>query len=128
MVFSFELIERYRGREASVEEVGHAGVFKNGRQFAAYLGLGPRQYSSGDKQRLGRISKRGDTYLRTLLIHGARTTMRWAQHKDMFRARWVRALVQRRGVQKAVVALANKNARVLLVLMARGEPYRPEVA
>ena len=108
--------------------VGDAGVFKNGRQFAAYLGLVPRQHSSGGKQRLGRISKRGDTYVRTLLIHGARTTVRWARHKNTPRARWLMALVQRCGVQKAVVALANKNARVLWALMTRGEIYRSAVA
>ena len=108
--------------------VGDAGVFKNGRQFASYIGLVPRQHSSGGKQRLGRISKRGDTYVRTLLIHGAHTTVRWARHKNTPRARWLMALVQRCGVQKAVVALANKNARVLWALMTRGEIYRSAVA
>lgn len=108
--------------------IGDAGVFKNGRQFAAYLGLVPRQHSSGDKQRLGRISKRGDTYLRTLLIHGARTTVHWARHKNTPRARRIMALVQRCGVQKAAVTLANKNARVVWALMARGDTYRPAVA
>ena len=108
--------------------VGNAGVFKNVRQFAAYLGLVPRPHSSGGKQRLGRISKRGDTYVRTLLIHGARTTVRWSRHKNTPRARWLMALVQRCGVQKAVVALANKNARVLWALMTRGEIYRSAVA
>lgn len=104
--------------------IGDAKAFKNGRQFAAYLGLVPRQNSSGGKPRLGGISKRGDTYLRTLLIHGARTTIRWAQGKQTPRARWIMALVQRRGIQKAAVALANKNARVVWALMARGESYR----
>ncbi|MEJ2753981.1 MAG: IS110 family transposase, partial [Chloroflexota bacterium] len=103
--------------------VGDARAFKNGRQFAAYLGLVPRQYSSGDKLRLGSISKRGDTYLRTLLIHGARNVVRWAAHRDTPRASWIRSLVQRCGAQKAAVAVANKNARVLWVLMARGECY-----
>lgn len=107
--------------------IGDAKVFKNGRQFAAYLGLVPRQHSSGGKPRLGGISKRGDTYLRTLLIHGARTTLRWARQKDTPRARWVMALVQRRGMQKAAVALANKNARAVWAVLARGEPYRQPV-
>jgi len=94
--------------------VGHQG----------FLGLVPPQHSSGGKPRLSGISKRGDTYLRTLLIHGARTTIRWAQGKQISRARWIMALVQRRGIQKAAVALANKNVREVWALVARGESYR----
>ena len=104
--------------------VGDARVFENGRQFAAFLGLVPRQYSSGGKERLGGISKRGDTYLRTLLIHGARAAVRSARKKDTARANWIRRLEQRCGLQKTIVAVANKNARVLWALMARGEVYK----
>lgn len=104
--------------------IGDARVFKNGRQFAAFLGLVPRQFSSGGKQRLGGISKRGDTYLRTLLIHGARAAVRSARKKETAKANWIRRLEQRCGLQKTIVAVANKNARVLWALMARGELYR----
>lgn len=88
-------------------------VFKNGRQFAASVGLVPRQYSSGNKQTLGKISKRGDKYLRQLLIHGARAVV-WAIQKtkqDTKFSRWVNDLLERRGFNVTVVAIANKNAR-----------------
>jgi transposase len=103
---------------------GDAKVFRNGRQMAAWLGLVPRQYSSGGKQTLLGISKRGDTYLRTLLIHGARAAVAAARRKQDVRSRWITALAERRGANIAAVALANKNARVLWALMARGEEYR----
>lgn len=86
-------------------------VYKNGRQFSASVGLVPRQFSSGNKQILGKISKRGDRYLRQLLIHGARTVVWQAQKKDTPFHQWVNQLVQRRGFNVAVVAIANKNAR-----------------
>jgi transposase len=110
---------------AVVGAVGDPLAFKNGRQFAAWLGLVPRQYSSGGKERLLGISKRGDVHLRTLLIHGARTVIR---HRDENaqdkRGKWLNSLIERRGVNRATVALANKNARSMWVLMARGEDYR----
>lgn len=105
--------------------VGDANVFKNGRQFAAYLGLVPKQHSSGGKIRLGCISKRGDTYLRTLLVQGAQSAVRWSKNRDTPKARWIKTLIQRRGRQRAVVAIANKNARILWALMARGGTYHP---
>lgn len=108
--------------------VGDARVFKNGRQFAASLGLVPRQHSTGGKPRLGRISKRGDPYLRKLLVQGALITVHWSRGKNTPKARWVQALVRRCGKQKAAVALANKNARVIWALMARGDTYRPQPA
>ena len=105
---------------------GAASVFKNGRQMAAWLGLVPRQYSSGGKQTLLGISrsKRGDTSLRTLLIHGARAAVAAAKRKQDARSRWITALAARRGANIAAVALANKNARILWALMAHGEEYR----
>ena len=110
---------------ALVASVGDARMFKNGRQFAAWLGLVPRQFSSGGKSRHGRITKRGDVYLRTLLIHGARAVMRFMARRDDARSRWVLSLKERRGFNKAAVALAAKNARVLWALMANGGEYRP---
>ena len=107
---------------ALVATVGTARAFKNGRPLAAWLGLGPRQHSSGGTQRLGRITKRGEVYLRTLLIHGARTGMRQLARRTDATSRWVLALTARRGCNKAVVALAAKQARVLWALLATGRP------
>lgn len=98
--------------------------FRNGRQFAASIGLVPRQQTTGDKPVLLGISKRGDKYLRTLLIHGARSVIRRIEGKDDRRSRWLQALVARRGKNKAAVALANKNARIIWALLRRGESYR----
>lgn len=110
---------------AVVAAVGDAKQFKNGRHLAAWLGLVPRQYSSGGKSRLQRISKRGDTYLRTLLIHGARAVLRYVANKTDPRSRWLRELVARRGYNRAAVALANKNARIIQVLLSSESTYRP---
>ncbi len=98
-------------------------AFKNGRQFAAWLGLVPRQHSTGGKARLLGISKRGDVYLRTLLVHGARATLRWARLKTDRRSKWSRALMERRGKNKTAVALANKNARIAWVLLNSDQIY-----
>lgn len=103
---------------------GDANVFKNGRQMSAWIGLVPRQHSSGGKQTLLGISKRGDTYLRTLLIHGARAAVATAKRKQDARSRWITALAERRGANIAAVALANKNMRILWALMVRGDKYR----
>lgn len=109
---------------AMVAAVGDPTAFQNGRQLAAWLGLVPRQQSSGGKHRLLGISKRGDRYLRTLLIHGARAVVARAPAKTDARSRWIAATQRRRGTNRACVALANKNARILWVLMAKGEDYR----
>ncbi len=109
---------------AVVATVGDASVFKNGRQMAAWLGLVPRQHSSGGKERLGRISKRGDQYVRGLLIHGARSALCHLGEKQHWRAKWLRDKYERRGFNKACVALANKNARVLWALMRYQKPYQ----
>lgn len=113
---------------ALVATVGNAHAFKNGRQFAAWLGLVPRQHSSGGTRRLGRITKRGDVYLRTLLIHGARAVMRQLARRTDATSRWVTALQARRGFNKAVVALAAKHARIVWALLATGQTYQPAVA
>jgi len=111
---------------ALVAAVSDATHFKNGRQFAAWLGLVPRQHSTGGKPRLLGISKRGDIYLRKLFVHGARATIRWVGLKNDRRSQWLRALMQRRGTNRAVVALANKNARIAWVLLATDQVYTPE--
>lgn len=104
--------------------VGSAHHFKNGRQFSAYLGLVPKQHSSGGKQRLLGITKRGDGYIRRLLIHGARSVVRFSDKKTDARSLWIARLDRDRGRNKACVALANKNARVIWALMKTGKDYR----
>ncbi len=91
--------------------------FKNGRQFAAYLGLVPRQHSTGGKPKLLGISKAGNRYLRMLLVHGARSIIYHHRAKEDPRSKWVAKLVERRGFHKANIALANKNARVVWKLL-----------
>jgi len=108
---------------AVVAAVGDFKQFKSGAQFGAWLGLTPRQNSSGGKNNLGRITKRGDAYLRTLLIQGAKSIVLTAHRRDDPISRWVQALRERCGWQKAVVALANKNARILWAVFARGRLF-----
>ena len=109
---------------AIVAAVADAGVFRNGRQLAAWLGLVPRQHSSGDKQRLLGITKRGDPYLRRLLIHGARSVVFRAGGKEDRRSKWIADKQRRLGTTKACIAVANKNARIIWALLAKNEPYR----
>lgn len=109
---------------ALVASVGDAKVFRNGRQFAAWLGLVPRQRSSGGKTNLLGISKRGDTYLRTLLIHGARSVL-FSLKRDPTRTDgWLERVANRRNPNVAAVALANKNARAVWALLAHGREYQ----
>src|SRR5271168_574834 len=110
---------------ALVASIGDAKSFKNGRQLAAWLGLVPKQNSSGGKNVLLGISKRGDTYLRTLLIHGARSVMQAANRKQQ-KGGWLHELLQRRNANVAAVALANKNARIIWALLAHGREFRPD--
>lgn len=110
---------------AIVATVGNAREFKNGRQLAAWMGLVPRQHSSGGKQNLLGISKRGDTYLRTLLIHGARAVIRFAENKAEPES-WLRKLMARRNKNVAAVALANKNARIVWALLANDRTFRSD--
>lgn len=113
---------------AVVASVGDAKHYRDGRQFAASLGLVPRQHSTGGKAVLLGISKRGDRYLRTLLIHGARSVLSHLDGKTDPRSRWLQALVARRGKNRTAVALANKNARIIWALLSRGTSYQAEVA
>jgi transposase len=103
-----------------------AKTFRNGRQFGAWLGLTPKQHSSGGKARLGAVSKRGDVYLRTLLVQGARSALQSALRAAPERAshlqRWIGALYGRTGYHKTLVAIANKHARMLWAMLARDEP------
>lgn len=110
---------------AIVATVGNARDFRSGRQFAAWLGLTPRQHSSGGKSRLGAITKHGDRYLRTLFILGARSVLHTAaRHTDRM-SRWVLGIEQRRGYQRALVAIASKNARIAWALLSKNEELRP---
>jgi transposase len=113
---------------ALVATIGDASQFRSGRQLAAWLGLVPRQSSSGGKDRLGRISKRGDGYLRKLLVHGARTVLRWSRGKPAARSGWQQALLARRPACVVLVAMANKTARIVWALLTRGETYRAHTA
>ena len=113
---------------ALVAAVGDAGEFRNGREMAAWLGLVPRQRSTGGRPTLLGISKRGDRYLRTLLIHGARASLRVAPRRTDRRSRWAVATRDRRGGNIAAVALANKNARTAWAVLARGAAFDAEHA
>ena len=104
--------------------IGNGHEFKCGRQFAAWLGLTPGQYSSGGKTRLGRITKAGDAYLRTMPILGARAVLAAAKNKTDSLSRWALALEARRGYWKAVVAIAAKNARMAWAMLARSESFK----
>ncbi len=109
---------------AVVATIGDAKVFRNGRELAAWVGLVPRQSSSGGKTRLGRITKRGDSYLRSLFVQGAMVVIRHVGEKADPRSQWIRELVHRRGIRRTAVALAAKMVRTVWALMARGESYQ----
>ena len=109
---------------ALLSTVGNGHDFKCGRQLCAWLGLVPGQYSSGGKQRLGRITKAGDPYLRSLLVLGARAVLAAAKNKSDPISRWAVSLEQRRGYWKAIVAIAAKNARMCWAVLSRGEAFR----
>jgi len=108
---------------AAIGEDPH--LFKNGRGLAAWIGLVPRQHSTGGRDRLLGISKRGDVYLRNLLIHGARAVLRFVERKEDPTSRWATALKVRRHSNVAVVAMANKIARIAYAVMTTGKPYDP---
>ena len=109
---------------AIVAAVGDGSEFKNGRHMAAWLGLVPRQHSSGNRQRLLGISKRGDRHLRTLLVHGARAVLRTAPKRSDAVSQWAVELQERRGAAKAIVAIANKNARIIFAMLRGGTEFR----
>ena len=103
--------------------IGDISVFKNGRELAAWLGRVPKQHSTGGKTKLLGISKRGDRYLRTLLIHGGRAVIQHAHKYDDRRSRWISEIEQRRGKNISAVAVANKNARVAWALLSQQRDY-----
>ena len=109
---------------ALLASIGNGHDFNAGRQLAAWLGLVPGQYSSGGKQRLGRITKAGDPYLRTLLILGARAVLASAKNKTDRMSRWAISPQERRGYWRAVVAIAAKNARMCWAVLAKGEDFK----
>lgn len=111
---------------ALVASVGDGQQFGRGRQMAAALGLTPKQYSSGNREILGGISKRGDVYLRSILIHGARSVVSHAKHKEDRLSRWMTELAKRRHPNVAAVALANKTVRMAWAMMTTGTDYDPE--
>jgi transposase len=110
---------------ALIASIGDARNFKNGRQLAAWLGLVPKQHSSGGKTKLQGISKRGDSYLRTLLIHGARAVVKNVE-RNPDRHVWLRKLMERSHTNIATVALANKNARIVWALLAHEQKFRSD--
>lgn len=113
---------------ALIASIADPRQFHNGRQLAAWLGLVPRQYSTGGKTRLGRITKQGDKYLRMLLIHGTRAVLATLGDKPDRTSCWLRELIARRGYKRAAVALAAKNARIVWAMLTREETYRPQPA
>lgn len=110
---------------ALAASVPDPSVFRSGRHFAAFLGLVPRQNSTGGKERLGRISKMGDPYLRTLLVNGATAVIRRIEQAEGRTAIWIRRLLEKKPTRVATVAIANKTARIAWAVMLRGEEYRP---
>lgn len=113
---------------AMIAAIGDISAFKSGRELAAWLGLVPRQHSTGGKPTLLGISKRGDTYLRTLLIHGGRTVVRVADKHSDQRSQWIRQIETRRGKNISAVAVANKNARVAWALLSKKSTYQVKAA
>lgn len=108
---------------AIVAAVKDGRQFRSGREMAAWIGLVPRQYTTGGKPRLGGIGRRANHYLRRQLIHGARAVVSRLRKHDDRRSTWLKALVARRGFNRTIVALANKTARVAWVLLTRKEAY-----
>ena len=113
---------------AMVSAIGDITTFKSGRELSAWLGLVPRQHSTGGKPTLLGISKRGDTYLRTLLIHGGRTVVRVADKYRDKRNQWITNLDQRRGKNISAVAVANKNAHIAWALLTNKSIYQAKAA
>jgi len=109
-------------------DVGDGKGYDSSRDYAASIGVVPRQHSSGDKQVLLGISKRGNRQLRTLLIHGARAVLKYCDNKSDPLSLWLKGLIERRGFNKAAVALANKNARIIWAMATRGGDYVPQTA
>jgi len=116
------------GSSAMAVALGDGSAYKNGRQFAASLGLVPRQHSTGGKEKLLGISKRGDSYLRTLLVHGARTVIRHAKNKQDPLSNWINDMLTRKHPNVVAIALANKTARIAWALIAKDQDFDPALA
>src|SRR5262245_11601111 len=113
---------------ALVASVADPMAFRSGRNFSAWIGLVPKQHSSGGKDRLGNISKQGDRYLRGLFVAGALAVIRYAKIHGTRHRPWLTALLERRPTKVAAIALANKIARMVWAMMAKGERYKEPVA
>jgi transposase len=110
---------------ALVASIGDPHLYDSGRNYAASIGLTPKQHSSGGKERLGHITHHGDSYVRTLLVHGARSYLRTVDTRTDRKSAWARSLKTRRHVNVAAVALAAKHARVAWAILAHGTDYMP---
>jgi transposase len=113
---------------ALIAAISDVTQFINGRQLAAWLGLVPREHATGGTPRVLGMSQRGEASLRTWLVHGVRATLRWIETKHDERSQWVKALMARRGQNRAAVALANKNARIVWALLAHNQEYHSRTA
>lgn len=111
---------------ALIASIGKGQAFSNPKEFAVWLGLTPRQYNSGDTIKTGGITKRGDKYLRTLLVQGAHTVTFWAKNRDDQLSLWVKKIVARIGKKKAVVAIAHRLARLIWILLQRNQKFTPQ--
>jgi len=113
---------------AIISEIGDGSQFSSGREYAAFCGLVPRQFSSGDRTLSAGITKNGNRQLRTLLVHSARTLVRYMVNREDALSRWVQRIIARRGKNKAIVALANKMARVCWAVLRHEQPYQASLA
>jgi transposase len=113
---------------ALVASVADPKAFRSGRDFSAWIGLVPKQHSSGGKNKLGGISKQGDRYLRSLFVAGALAVIRYAKIQGSKHRPWLAGLLARKPTKVAAIALANKIARMAWAMMAKGERYRQPVA
>src|SRR5262249_40928077 len=113
---------------ALVASIADPKVFRSGRDFSAWIGLVPKQHSSGGRERLGRISKQGDRYLRSLFTAGRPAVIRYAKIYGTKHRPWLTALLARRPTKVAAIALANKIARMAWAMMTKGERYKEPIA
>ena len=113
---------------AIIASIGDAHQFRNGREFAAWLGLTPANKSSGGKEKLGRITKMGDQYLRSLLVVGMTSLVRQTKSHPERASKWLTSLLERKPARVATVAMANKTARIVWAVLTRNKPYTPHTA